>query len=545
MRLFLVSILLGLAQQTYQSLVVETQHGTVKGRFDVFTKTDYFYGIPYGADTGGEGRFKPPTAPKKWSGVKELDVLQPPMCPQVHAEKNEWFGKEDCLTIDVFRPSFEETRLSNLTVMVWIYGGAYVIGSADQLNIYNGKDLAKNYNAIVVSMNYRVNNLGFLALPSLFAESNTTGNYALLDQQFALKWVKNNIEKFGGNPSNVMLFGQSAGGCSVTAQLSMPGSAGLFHSAAIHSPLPVSDVSWISYKNATSFGELYAEQVGCPNNSTQLTCLRSLPLSTLLNAVLEWRFKFPKTDRTGLPRLMPLMAWWPVIDGTVLPDTPINLASTSKGFHDVPIILGNVDNEGSIFMPMIPFIVGGDVPVTLPLSASGLKRTLLHFFNETVVDSAVAFYGKRGITSERTASLIIRDFFFECPARFLTRSLLSNPSRKSPVFSYHFNQTISSDLYKEFGDYHTCEVPFAFNLVNQFRKWTPEETALSNKMAGLWTSFARTNGHPSCPTCPQWPAYALNDNKYLSLETPTTVKTNLNLEACDYWDKWGYVNNPQ
>eukprot|EP01064_Diplonema_japonicum_P039374 TRINITY_DN984_c0_g5_i1.p1 TRINITY_DN984_c0_g5~~TRINITY_DN984_c0_g5_i1.p1 ORF type:complete len:547 (+),score=32.44 TRINITY_DN984_c0_g5_i1:52-1692(+) len=542
----MLSVLTATVGLACSSLVVNTTLGQVEGRTDEELGTQYFYGIPFGKAE----RFAPPTDQDRWNGVKKLGMTQPPSCPQAHLTKDIWFGQEDCLTIDIWRPG-GLTGGENLPVMVWVFGGGFVIGSDDQVNIYNGKKIAKNFNTIVVAMNYRVDNLGFLALNSLFAEHNTTGNYGLLDQQLALKWVQQNIASFGGNPASVELFGQSAGGCSVVAQLAMPSSKGLFSSAAIESSLPVSNVMWVSKKNAVSFGEVFASHVGCPeSNGNQISCLRNKPLEEILNALLEWRHDLPKTAGF-LPSLMPIMTWWPTIDGSTLPYPPVE--SVQKGiFTDVPTIMGTVQNEGSIFAPGMPLIVNStlDVPIEYPITSQGWQRSVEHFFGKGTSNSGkiVSFYEsvypKPSVNSTMyysnlTADLI-RDLFFICPARFLQRNIASSPTRKSPIFAYHFSQNISSYLYDAFGDYHTSEIPYVHNLVDEWRKWKDDEVSLSLKMAGYWTSLAAGDAQVTCPTCPQWRPFTMGDQGYMSFATPTGMKVDLMTNVCDFWDTIGY-----
>ena len=526
--------------------VVQTEYGKVEGRYSVEEGTEYFWGIPYGAPTNGTGRFAPPAAPEPWTETHKSALLPLQMCVQIHPTEHIIVGTEDCLTLDIYRPTLRDP-LEKLPVLVWIYGGAFIFGGDDVLNKYNGNHLARDHRVIVVAMNYRVDNLGFLALDSLLKEHGTTGNYGLLDQQFALKWVQRNIAEFGGDAKKVTLFGQSAGGCSVTAQLAMPGSRGLFHAAIAESPIPVSDISWVSLKNATDFGEFYATQVGCPSNMTgpaQIACLRSKSLDDVVNPLIEWRKKFPSGDIPAMPRLLPVMGWWPTIDGAALPKTPVDAASSGE-FADVPFAIGTVRDEGSIFVPLIPLIVNGKEPVLLPLTQEGLNKTVAHFFNATVAAAALSFYGADQSPPPETyikiAAKLVRDVFFTCASRNLLRTVLAAPGRKSKGWTYQFNRVMNGAVYKEFGDFHTAEIPYVF--MQAAEEWDAQDEALSAQMSGLWTSLARS-GEPSCPTCPKWTEYTAEADNFMSFNGNSSMSTHLEKDACDFWDHWGYVNNP-
>ena len=519
--------------------IVDTKYGKVQGKIDPATGTEYFWGIPFAKPPVDNLRFAPPVEPDNYTHTIRTTDLKPAECAQMHIEKGIIMGREDCLTLDVYRPS----NATNLPVMVWIYGGGYVVGS-DSPTSYNGKYLAQNRNTIVVAMNYRVNNIGFLALDALMKEHGTTGNYGLLDQQMAMKWVHENIAQFGGDNKRVMIFGQSAGGCSIVAQLAMPSSKPYFQAAVAESPLPVSDITWVSYKNATHFGEVYASSVNCSHGLNQLKCLRSLPLKTLMNKLLEWRHNLPKDDQQGLPRLMPIMSWWPTIDGTTLPKTPIDAARDGT-LNDVPTIMGTVHDEGTIFVPGAPFVInGGKIPVVYPLSWDGLTRTLLHFFNSSAVTKIEDFYGREQSPTD-TANVILRDFIFTCPVRHLLRTMNSNSQRKNKMWTYQFDATLNSPEYHTFGDYHASEIPYVFEEPNQY--WNETDHKLAKVLSGYWSSMA-SKGFPECEGCAQWSDYKADlssqSDSYMKLATPNTMQPDLLDKYCNFWDYIGYYNNP-
>jgi len=283
---------------------VSTTAGTVGGVSHLLEGVDIFWNIPFAAPTTGANRFGRPVDPEPWSGVRRA-YFPPRWCPQMRIF-GFFFGEEDCLHLNVFRPRGIK-KDAKLPVMVWFYGGAFVLGDSIELGWYNGKNLATSQNVIVVTLNYRLGSLGFLALDELKKEQGTGGNWGLLDQQKALQWVHDNVDAFGGDAGRVTIFGESAGGCSVVGQLAMPSSRGLFHGAIAESPLSANDIAWAPWKNATGFGEAWAVSVGCNGTgASQLECLRGLPLKKALSPLLLTSLPTGTPD-WAKPRLMPLM----------------------------------------------------------------------------------------------------------------------------------------------------------------------------------------------------------------------------------------------
>ncbi|KAJ9452387.1 Crystal protein [Diplonema papillatum] len=537
MRIFSVAAALLACSAAAQDTTVQTVYGPVQGRVNEKSGNQYFFGIRYAAPPVGKLRYAPPAAPEPWTEPKVLGDHPEPECAQANMN-GVIQGQEDCLTLDVYRPN---TGASGLPVLVWIYGGGFVSGDDDSGDRYNGDKFAAYQNVIVVAMNYRLGSLGFLALPALKGEHNTTGNYGLLDQQFALKWVHENVAAFGGDPAKVTIFGQSAGAVSVVAQLSMPASQRYFRAAIAESSLPVGDISWASYENATAFGHAFVEKVGC-NTTDMLACLRNLPVTEALEPELDWRRNYPGDFSEIAPRLMPVMPYWPVIDGSTLPMSPIDLAE-SGGFPDKPFIMGTNKDEGTVFSELTPLMVNVKPPVAFPLTQHGFNQTMLHFFNATTARAIIDFYANASSPTV-AANTVIRDYIFACAARHLLRTILSRtPNRQSPLYTYQFRPNLH-DSY--FGDYHSAEIPFVFNQSSPF--WTAELKDLSTVMHSYWASMA-TEGKPSCPQCPGWNQYAFDKatdtDNYLVFETPTPRNDkNLLSSTCDFWDRIGYKQNP-
>eukprot|EP01062_Namystynia_karyoxenos_P013058 TRINITY_DN146_c0_g4_i1.p1 TRINITY_DN146_c0_g4~~TRINITY_DN146_c0_g4_i1.p1 ORF type:complete len:628 (+),score=233.97 TRINITY_DN146_c0_g4_i1:84-1886(+) len=542
---------------------VQLPDGAVQGVTDKKVGVDIFWSMPFAQPPVGDLRFAPPVENERWNGTR-LHRGPPRWCPQLHV-LGLHFGEEDCLYLNVFRPQGASPD-AKLPVMVWIYGGAFVFGDGWELGWYDGRHLAQTQNVIVVTLNYRVNNLGFLALQSLFEAHGTTGNWGLLDQQMALKWVQRNIGALGGDAGRVTIFGQSAGGCSVVGQLSMPSSRGLFHAAISQSPLAGTDIAWMPMKNATTFGSLFANLIGCgQEGAAQLACLRAKPLKEVLNAADLQRKKFPGAPDGALPLLMPLMPWWPTVDGTTLPDSPHALALKGE-IADVPIMLGTVNNEGSIFVPAIGLIVGHGA--TYPLSKKHLRIAYDHFFPPNVSDAVEKQYPLSSaggpldpLRPTRLASRVLMDYLFTCDGRRLLRNINSAAAkRKSAVYQYHFEYPVKGILGTLGGDYHTSELSYVFDnrwFAHRFFVgfWGRRDKLLAAEMGSYWASFARGSNTAAplntvnCTAsdksdCIAWPPNTATANgagdSYMIWDDKLKIGQGLEQSNCDFWDSVGY-----
>jgi len=539
---------------------VNTTGGMVAGVSKILDGVDIYWNIPFAAPTSGANRFAKPQDPEPWTGVRKSH-FPPRWCPQMRIGSF-FFGHEDCLHLNVFVPRGVK-KDEKLPVMVWIYGGAFVIGDSVELGWYNGKNLAASQKVIVVSLNYRLGSLGFLALDALKNEQGTAGNWGLLDQQKALQWVQNNIAAFGGDPGRVTIFGESAGGCSVMGHMTMPSSRGLFHGAIAESPLAATDIAWAPWKNASTFGEAWANSVGCGAGSgaAQLECLRNLPLKKALSPLLLEHLP-ADTPAAGRPLLMPIIPWWPAIDGTTVPASPLDTAARGQ-LNDVPLMLGTNKNEGSIFLPAIGMITNGTA--SYPLTDKSLSAALHHFFNASTVDKITAKYplseaGLPPFRASRAAGHILRDWFFTCAARRVLRAMNTAGGRKSSTYLYHFEYDMKGILHAIGGDYHTSELSFVFNnkwLTHTYPigTWNKDDKRLSAEMGSYWASFARGSNtaspfdHIECTaktilgkkTCIDFPKYTVTeaksgDDSYMVFAKDLHVEKGLYEDKCDFWD---------
>jgi len=314
--------------------VVQTDAGLVKGKTEEGVRA--YLGIPYAAAPTGELRWKPPQPIARWNGVLDVEEFASPCTQSLadvriqHETKNS--TSEDCLYLNVWTPA--KNAGEKLAVMAWIHGGAFAVGSGSMKEYY-GKELAKK-GVVVVSLNYRLGPLGFLAHPELAAESsnNASGNYGLLDQIAALQWVKKNVAAFGGDPERVTVFGESAGSMSVSSHIASPLSKGLFEKGISESGTIFS----LEYALADGDGSLesafktardYAERLGC-SGENQLACLRNKTAEEIQNA----------TRSEAL--------FGPVFDGWFFPEDPHAIFSQGKQ-NNVPLLIGFNADEGSLF----------------------------------------------------------------------------------------------------------------------------------------------------------------------------------------------------
>jgi para-nitrobenzyl esterase len=508
--------------------VVPTDTGPVRG---VDTPAlDKYLGIPYAAAPVGDLRWRPPQPIARWHGVRDASQYGP-HCPQEASPFGTESTTEDCLYLNVFTPSkhgepaqvtakngkVKKAKHKRLPVMVWFHGGSLVVGESDE---YDPARLVQR-GAVVVTLNYRLGYLGFLAHPALTAESpdHASGNYGLMDQQAAMQWVQRNIKRFGGNPDNVTIFGESAGGLSVHAHLASPLAAGLFDHAIAQSG--AYSPSEPSLGDAESRGLLAAHNSGCADSQTA-ECLRSIPVETLL---------------ASQPELPGEIA--PNVDGKVLPQ-PINGALRSGEFNRVPVIEGTTHDEFRLFAYTNIETVFGPLPsffypIAVPLLLSTLGMN-------TDPSAVLAQYPISAHSNSTLLGLsaIATDAIFACPARRTAQAL----SGYVPTYQYEFDDPNAPQLFVPpasfpYGAYHGSEVQYLFNVPNQQNAppLNADQQSLAAAMVHYWTTFAGT-GNPNGPGVPEWPAYTVATHIHQSLEPPTP-KPESDFAAdhkCAFWD---------
>lgn len=512
--LLMICAVLSIAAFAVQSkgtggVVVKTVSGPVTGESEkgVFA----FRGIRYAAPPVGTLRFRPPVPPIAWTEVRSaLDFA--PACPQLveinPTENNNSVMSEDCLAVNVWTPGVDNKKRP---VMVWIHGGGFIEGSARN-TWYDGAKLAARGDVVVVTVQYRMGAWGFLDLSGVGGEDFAqSGNLGLLDQIAALKWVKENIAAFSGDPNNMTLFGQSAGAVSVGMLMVMPSARGLFHKAIMESGTPkeLNDKS-----TATEVSRTYMKIAGVTN----IKELQGLTVAQMLDAerkLFETRFGYS--------------AFRPVMDGIVLNALPMQVMAAGHG-TSVPILIGtNLDEIR--FWPALY-----DLP--LEQKAESLFRTQLEGIVGLKAPEVIATYRKADVDYGDTVIHLLGDVLIRLPAiRFAEAN-----SQHQPTYMYMFTYR-STSTYKNYGSCHGMELPFVFGVIDDldvivFTGRDTHREALTSQVQQAWANFAR-NGDPSQPGL-AWPRYDEKTRSTLELGPMSRVVNDPDSEERKLWSNFPF-----
>jgi para-nitrobenzyl esterase len=492
---------------------VQTTSGTLEGTTEKGATA--FKGVPFAAPPVGDLRWRAPQPPAAWDGVRKADAFSASCMQFKPGERLPWTNEfmvqnevsEDCLTLNVWTPRADAS--AKLPVIVYIHGGSFREGSG-AVDVYRGGNLAAK-GAVVVTINYRLGAFGFLAHPDLTAESeqHSSGNYGLLDQIAALRWVQANIAQFGGDPKNVAIWGQSAGALSVSALVASPLAEGLFQRAQTDSGLGVSGFPMSPLAGAEQNGIKFATE----HNAASIKELRALPADALVYV------PDPKAGMAGAFRFIP------IVDGWVLPDTPtaMNAKGTDK---DVPVIAGyQADEPALYFRPL---------------------RTLDEY-NQYVAkqygDMAAEFASLYPVAQEGDIKRVVmasnRDR--NRVSIFLWASLRGKTHRQ-PVFVYYFDRAIPWPQHPEFGAFHSGEIPYFFsNLDALDRPWETEDAALAGSVSSYLVNFA-AKGDPNGAGLAPWPMADPNEPQIMELGARVGLMPLAAAEKLDFWMR--YFNSP-
>ncbi|MBB4907435.1 para-nitrobenzyl esterase [Actinophytocola algeriensis] len=462
-----------------------------------------YSGIPYAAPPVDERRWRPPVRPRSWSGVRDATTPSPP-CPQ-----RGMAGFEDCLYLDVTAPR-NTRRGGRLPVLVWLHGGGLTSGGAQQ---QDGVELAVDGDLVVVTINYRLGALGFLSAPSL----EGGGNYGLMDQAAALRWVRGNAARFGGDPHNVTLAGQSGGARAVCAQLASPMSRGLFHRAISQSG--ACDNPVLTLAAAQEFGVRATEDLGCAAAADIAGCLRERTPAELLDIFVGvgMAVNGRVADRP----------WGPVAGTRVLPQQPGEALRTG-GAARVPLLVGGTRDEMRSF-----------VSNQAGLTAEQYRSML----TETFGDQATVVLGKYPVTDYDSPALalatVLSDWGGAIGACPVLRTAEAAATRR-PVYAYEFAEDSGQVTTGGFpmGAYHGVDMPYLWTLDPAWPNPYPEPTAaqrrLSATMIDYWSAFAH-NGDPNGPRRPHWPEFG-DTGTVLTLSTSGIAPTPFAAtHRCDFW----------
>ncbi len=532
-----------------RGIVVDTSSGPVAGLESdgVFS----YRGIPYAAPPVGDLRWRPPIDPAPWTDVLQA-TEKPSMCPQeafAGLPVPGFMPNEDCLYLNVDTPADG----SDLPVMVWIHGGGFTLGEGLQTDGGTAGDLiAREAGLVVVSMNYRLGQLGFLAHSALSQESQdgASGNYGLMDQVAALRWVRENIAAFGGDAANVTIFGESAGAFSVCSHLASSASKGLFEKAILQSGS--CERPWPTLAAAEAQGSSFAVALGCESQDDVLACMRAKSADEVLAALPPApNFGFsPSDDASG--------RWGPVFDGFFFAEQPRD-SFTSGEFNQVPTLIGFTREEARLFVwlgeiadpptevtadnyvTLIAYFLGGDVELA--------TRAAEQYPLEDYAEPALAL------------AAVATDTIFRCPGKLEATKL----SIHAPTYLYQFEYPdghsqlevalpfIGASLPSyDLAAFHGSDIPYVFGydplleidlqtFTTTLNRWVPgtADEILWREILGYFARFA-ASGDPNADGGVEWPTYDEEADRHLVLDTTPSVGENA-AAKCAFWDGESYL----
>lgn len=484
--------------------VVPVEQGVLRGRAD--RGAQEFLGVPYAAPPVGESRLRPPGEPRRWSGVREAD-RQAPACLQFSP-----FGlsdpgavSEDCLYLDVYRPRGARAG-DRLPVVLWMHGGAYSQGTGTQ---FGGRTMAELTNTVVISINYRLGQLGYLALPELAGRQDArgSGSFGLMDQIEALRWTRENVGAFGGDPGNVTVSGQSAGSGSVCALLAAPSAAGLFHRAVLQSG-PCTLLRTPDGARAESEARAFAARAGCTDPAGLAACLRAAPGPALVDAA----------------RTLPTSG--PASGDGLLPREPA-AAIAAGTWNKVPVLIGSTRSEARFFVALTqPHLTEGQYAEQV-LAGYGAAGP------EVLARYPVSAYGSPYLA----LSAVMTDSTFACQTA-RTAQLFA---RQVPTFVYEFDDPDSPTLAGaqvpglDESNAHSAELAYLHDFTMGERPLTPVQVALATRMKRYWGAFARY-GVPAVAGQTPWPATGPGGTVLTLSPTATRPDTEFTAEhQCGFW----------
>ncbi|KAF7664147.1 hypothetical protein LDENG_00187490 [Lucifuga dentata] len=498
-----------------------------------------FLGIPYGKPPLGKLRFQAPEPAEGWEGIRDATKFPNSCCQLPDTQFPGFKGSEmwnpntptseDCLYLNVWSPNLNKTQhLPLAPVLVWIYGGGF-IGGTSSLDVYDGRFLSQSEGVVVVSMNYRLGALGFLALPE---NKNIRENAGLLDQRLALQWIANNIVAFGGDPSQVTLFGESAGAASVGFQLLSPGSHGLFQRAVMQSGSPNAPWAKISQKEAWDRSLILAKLLGCPLSPpvNLEMCLRKADANKIIAKQYE------VLERPGL---LP-NPFVPHADGDFLPDEPEVLLHTGN-LPKIEVMFGLNKDEGTFFLVYgLPgYSITGQSLITRTDFLQGAAIAMPDVSNITRKASIFQYTDwtdeNDGAKNRDLLGSLVGDKLFNCPLLQFAQRYAQGGGK---TFLYLFDHRSSTNPWPEWmGVMHGYEIEFVFGMpLNVTLGYTKNEVNMTRKFMKHWANFART-GNPQLEG-DAWPMFTPKNQEYVTLNyNHPEQKRMMRANECHLWNK--------
>jgi para-nitrobenzyl esterase len=504
---------------------IKTAQGIVSGTLNENAGVCSYKGIPYAAPPVGQFRWAMPQEPQPWTGALAADryrdsCMQKPFSLLGGDESQNYVGSEDCLYLNVWQPASEPK--SPRPVMVFLYGGSFLMG-AGSWELYDGTRVAALGGVIMVTINYRLGPFAMLAHPALRDADGHEGNYMLFDQIAALKWVRKNIASFGGDPNNVTLFGESAGGMSVVVHVLSPLSRGLFQKAIIESGPPI--FMGAPLKTAEDASLKIAAKLGCSDPKTAAGCLRRADAKDVMTASNE-----ALTPHGGTVEVYDLN---PVMDDAIVFTNPYLMFAEGKFNKDIKLIVGTNRDEADMSAMSRPLANRDEYEATLLEDVGWAKKGLGLDIDINELKSRYPFDSYK--TPKRAYSAIFTDMIYACPSVVNVWQLAANGTT---VYQYQLEKSPDEKGFlPDTGVFHAAELPFVFGNFSfmGLNVSSPKNTHLSKAVIGLWTSFAR-DGVPRAEGIPDWPPYTPSNPAYLRIDVKAAIGYDLRKDACTYFD---------
>jgi para-nitrobenzyl esterase len=493
MKINVIAVLLAISITSMaQNAPIQTADGRVKGSLSLDKKIQIFKGIPFAAPPVGDGRWRAPQPVKKWLDVRNCTVFSASPIQNKPAPFYCWSEEfiaqpeplsEDCLYLNVWA----QNKAKKQPVFVWIYGGGLSSGSAN-CAIYDGEEMARK-GVVFVSINYRVGVMGFMAHPELSKESgyDASGNYGFLDQIAALKWIKTNIDAFGGDPDNVTIAGQSAGSFSVNALIASPLAKGLFHKAIAQS--------------GGLLSRLLSQDLAASENQGKAVLQKAN-----VSSIAELR-KMPATELQILSNNQTLGRFGTTMDGYVLPTNLVQ--HFEKGLHnEVPLLTGWVAGDGSL--------MGNPQKITV----TQYQQEAQTKYKDKSVEFLAIFPGNTADEIKASQAKLSLLQFAGLPSH-----LLAGFNKKHKVYLYQFSHVPPDKPdFPNYGAFHTSEVPYALHTLHTWnRPWQQTDRDLEDKMSSYWVNFAKT-GNPNGKNLPEWKNYDKATGYIINLDHTIELK---------------------